>query len=133
MTAAKDSDIKELINSILHYDVLNNLAICRPCGTVLPKDIQSHFRKHHNALSNQERQGLCNHVQGLNAQTPEAFLQSISADIPIPAIKHLPVHDILQCDVCGLLGGDTKMLIHCQSEYEWTKSQGTFYIVVLMK
>lgn len=120
------NQLQELITSLIHYNSKYRLAICKPCGSVLPKNTLLHFRRLHNTLSNIERASIIKYIGSLDIQQPEDISNQFLFETEIDEIVGLPVHELVGCTVCKLLGAESTVIKHCQSEHSWTTGRSKY-------
>jgi hypothetical protein len=116
-----------LIESVIYFNTQYNLAICKPCGSILPGiGLARHFRtKSHAALTTKERTAICDRVKEWNVISAETFYEGILVEGAIPAIKELPIYDVNRCNECGVVLGDAAITKHCNT-HEYRKGGGNF-------
>ena len=122
----ENNRLQKLINSLIYYNNEYHLAICKPCGSVLPKNIALHFYRIHNTLSNIERTSIVDYINTLDIEQPEDILKQFSVETEIDMIEGLPIHEVICCTVCKLLGAESTIIKHCQSEHSWITGQGNY-------
>ena len=120
-----DSQLQQLTSSLIYYNSQYRLAICQPCGSVLPSNIALHLSRTHKTLSKMERTAVINYMNMLDTERPENVLKEISSETEIDAIEGLPIDEVLCCTICKLLGANSTIIKHCQSKHGWLTGQGT--------
>jgi Orsellinic acid/F9775 biosynthesis cluster protein D len=122
-----EPNAQSLVDSFICYNTKYRLAICKPCGTVLPKDVATHLRHLHASFDASERQAICEYIKQWELTSPELFYLSLPLNEPIAAIAGLTVHNIARCNTCAFLGSEQTMEVkHCRVEHGWIKSDGNF-------
>jgi len=110
-----NSSLIQLIEEHVLYHASIGLAICRPCGSAFPHNIERHLRRFHGSLSLQERRALVSHLDSLPGRRPiEQITMEYSSDNEVDAIEGLPITTGCKCNCCGLLSSISTMEKHCK-------------------
>jgi Orsellinic acid/F9775 biosynthesis cluster protein D len=112
-----------VIKASVYYNIQHRLAICRLCGTVLPATLDGHFRQQHPAFTSKERRAISDAVKEWDTVLPETFHNEMIFVEKIVAIDGLPIHDVLQCNDCGMIGSESTIIKHCRAD-GWREGQG---------
>jgi len=120
----ENSTLSHLIDELVLYHLSTGLAICRPCGSAFPNNIERHLRDFHGGLSFPERRALVSYIESLSGRRSiEQITTEYSIDTEVDAIEGLPIITGCKCNHCGFLGAPSSMKTH-RKEHNWTRGQG---------
>jgi len=127
VTTMSEGQLQQLISSFIYYNSDYRLAICQPCGSVLPKNVALHLYRFHDTLSHIERTAIVNYINTLEHEQPDNILKEISFETEIDAIEGLPIDEVACCTACKLLGAESTIIKHCQNKHNWITGRGNSY------